>query len=127
MTDAATDEWGMSKCSFPDIRTVDVEPPVEVNAAGGKQHFIGVAMDEIPARAILGVGRVLYQGMKKYGRGNWRALDPREDQVNHAINHLYLWLSGDRDEDHLTNAICRTLFAKEQELEEEDSEQPVAT
>lgn len=90
-----------------------------VNAAGGKQSHVEEAMDEIPAEVLLTVARILGQGVQKYGRGNWRLLRMREDQVNHAARHIYEWLSGDRSEDHLCNAICRLMFAKAQELEKE--------
>lgn len=97
--------------------TTLVPGQTSVNAAGGKQSHVEEAMDEIPAEVLLTVARILGQGVQKYGRGNWRLLRMREDQVNHAARHIYEWLSGDRSEDHLCNAICRLMFAKAQELE----------
>lgn len=86
------------------------EPEVIVNSKGGKQHKVEGRFDLIPSKALERVAIVLEQGAEKYGENNWQRIDS-VDHINHAIAHLFKYLSGDRSEDHLTNTICRALFA----------------
>ena len=44
------------------------------------------------------------EGAVKYGEGNWLKGIPASDLFNHAVRHMYLWLQGDRAEDHLAHA-----------------------
>lgn len=44
------------------------------------------------------------EGSKKYGDYNWEKGMPISDLLNHAIRHQFLYLSGDRSEDHLAHA-----------------------
>lgn len=44
------------------------------------------------------------EGAKKYSDFNWERGMPIGDLLNHAIRHQYLYLSGDRSEDHLAHA-----------------------
>lgn len=87
-----------------------MEEEIIVNEKGGKQHKVEARYDLIPAKPIDRVAVVLGQGCQRYGKDNWMLIE-LNDHINHAINHLYKFLSGDRSEDHLTNAICRTLFS----------------
>lgn len=49
------------------------------------------------------------EGAKKYGSRNWLRGIPASVMLNHAIRHLYLWLEGDRSEDHLAHAAWNVL------------------
>jgi hypothetical protein len=80
------------------------------NDRGGSQSNIGVRYDLIPGSAIREIALILSAGAVKYGDDNWKLI-PVRDHINHAINHLFLWLDGDRAENHLGNAACRCLFA----------------
>lgn len=44
------------------------------------------------------------EGANKYGHDNWLHGIPASDLFNHTIRHLYLWLAGDKSEDHLAHA-----------------------
>jgi hypothetical protein len=48
-------------------------------------------------------------GAERYGEKNWMGLPP-ESMVNHAIRHLYLYLAGDKSEDHAVHAACNCLM-----------------
>jgi hypothetical protein len=51
------------------------------------------------------------EGAAKYGEHNWEQGMPVHDLLNHALRHLYLYLSGDRKEDHLGHAAWNVLGA----------------
>ncbi len=44
------------------------------------------------------------EGSIKYGDFNWEKGMPVNDLLNHALRHIYAFLSGDRSEDHLGHA-----------------------
>lgn len=80
------------------------------NEHGGKQSYIPVRFDLIDGKAMFEMAKVLDYGARKYGEGNWRAIDIPE-HLNHALAHIFAWLAGDRTDDHLSHALCRTTFA----------------
>lgn len=84
---------------------------------GGKQSALAYRMDLVPPRALLGVANALCEGAKEYPKDNWRKID-RADHINHALTHIFAWMAGDEQEDHLAHAGCRILFAMETEDEE---------
>lgn len=51
------------------------------------------------------------EGAKKYGDKNWEMGFPISDILNHCIRHIYLFLSGDRSEDHLAHAGWNVIAA----------------
>ena len=51
------------------------------------------------------LARTYAEGAKKYGDYNWEQGFPITDLLNHGIRHLYLYLAGDRTEDHLAHAL----------------------
>lgn len=57
------------------------------------------------------VARACAEGAGKYGDWNWEKGMPVHDLLNHAIAHLYSYLSGDRSEPHLGHAAWNVLAA----------------
>ena len=57
------------------------------------------------------VAETCHEGMVKYGAFNWEKGMPIGDLLNHAIKHAYMYLSGDRSEDHLGHAAWGFLAA----------------
>lgn len=51
------------------------------------------------------------RGADNYGEGNWQKGIPVKDCLNHALAHIYKYLSGDRTEDHLAHAACNMMMA----------------
>ena len=49
------------------------------------------------------------EGARKYGDCNWQKGIPASQMLNHAVRHIYLWLEGDRQEDHLAHAAWNLL------------------
>lgn len=92
------------------IEGMGIDAPMEVLEGGGKQSKSLYRFDLVDAPAMFNMARILATGAEKYGENNWRKL-PIESQINHAIAHLYAWLAGDRQDNHLGNALCRVMFA----------------
>ena len=57
------------------------------------------------------VARACAEGAEKYGDWNWEKGMPANDLLNHAIAHIYGFLSGDRSEPHLGHAAWNLLAA----------------
>jgi hypothetical protein len=86
--------------------------PTITNELGGKQSHVERAYHLVPPEALAQVARVLHLGYIKYGRDNWRLI-ACDDHLNHALNHVYLHLAGNTQEDHLGHAATRMLMALE--------------
>lgn len=92
------------------IEGVGREAPVTVNEEGGKQSKVLYRFDLADPVAMFEMTRVLQEGAEKYGDDNWRLI-PVNDHLNHMLIHVYAYLAGDRQDDHLAHALCRALFA----------------
>lgn len=92
------------------IDGVGTDAPTVTNERGGKQSHSPFRCDLLPPRAVLAVASVLRDGAAKYGDGNWRSI-PVGDHLNHALSHVFAWLAGDTQDDHLAHAACRLVFA----------------
>ena len=57
------------------------------------------------------VARTCAEGAAKYDDFNWEKGMPVHDLLNHAIAHIYQFLSGDRSEPHLPHAAWNLLSA----------------
>lgn len=57
------------------------------------------------------VARTCAEGAAKYSDYNWERGMPVHDLLNHAIAHIYAFLSGDRSEPHLPHAAWNLLAA----------------
>jgi hypothetical protein len=104
------------------IPGVGPETPTVTNEKGGKQSDTPYGLNLIPPLAILAESKVLKTGAEKYGEGNWKKIEIK-DHLNHALQHIYAYLAGDRSDNHLANLACRAHFALE--LEEEEKTKPV--
>ena len=109
----------MSECQ---VKYSHFDPDrLHVNEKGATQSYTPCRFDLIPSVALFKVAEVLGEAVEKYGlgkfkgrviSGNWNNI-PVEDHLNHALQHIYGQLSGDRTEEHLSHAICRLMFALE--------------
>lgn len=75
-------------------------------------------LDLLSTRWLLGVGRVLAHGAKKYGRDNWRKGIHYSRLVAATLRHLLAWNGGeDLDPEtglsHLHHASCSLMFLAE--------------
>lgn len=74
---------------------------------------IGSCVEQIPFEGLEAVGRIFAEGMKKYGKDNWKndpSAEYRIERCRHAIRHLMLFANGDRGEEHLAKVawFCLT-------------------
>jgi hypothetical protein len=67
--------------------------------------------DLISPVGLAAVAAACAEGAAKYGDFNWEKGMPANDMLNHAIRHLYLFLGGDRSEDHLGHAAWNVMGA----------------
>ena len=88
----------------PDAETV-------FNEIGAGQSKVDVRFDLIDGPALFEMAAVLHTGAEKYGDHNWRGI-PVDEHLNHLIMHAYAYLSGNRDDDHLSHIMCRGMFAQ---------------
>ena len=95
---------------------IGVEPDAEVieNAQGGKQSDTPYGFHLLPISALFDAAKVAKYGADKYGetfeRRNYTKISTN-DHLNHAIQHIYAFLAGDKQDDHLGHAIVRLMFA----------------
>jgi hypothetical protein len=86
------------------------DAPVTVNEHGGRQSQLPYRFDLIDPKAIFALAEVLDYGARKHGEENWRRITVRE-HLNHLLAHVYAYLGGDTQDDHLAHALCRAHMA----------------
>jgi 5'(3')-deoxyribonucleotidase len=91
------------------------DAPTVVNENGGRQSELKYRFDLMYAPAMFSLANILAEGADKYGEWNWAKIGIHEN-VNHALSHIYAYLAGDGQDDHLGHAFCRMMFAKSIEL-----------
>lgn len=84
--------------------------PIITGESGGKQSALRYDFTLFDPLALFSVANVLHEGAERYGRWNWRRIT-LNDNLNHALSHIFAYLAGDRQDDHLSHAACRLLFA----------------
>lgn len=57
------------------------------------------------------LARTYAEGAKKFGAFNWENGMPVTDLINHGLAHVFAWLDGNRDEDHLGHAVWNFIGA----------------
>ena len=70
-------------------------------------------MDLLPMRALMGVAKIFESGAKKYGDNNWRKGIPLSRYADSGLRHAMKYLRGDKDEDHLHQAIWNLMCLSE--------------
>ena len=83
-------------------------------------EIVSPGIDQIPIEGIRAIGRIFAEGEAKYGRDNWKnspegADNYERERLRHAIDHLYRWAHGDREEEHLPKVawFCVTQIWRE--------------
>lgn len=93
---------------------VEPDAPVVTNKNGGKQSKTPYGFHLLPISALFDAAKVAKEGADKYGETfndrNYIKI-ATEDHLNHALQHIYAFLAGDKQDDHLGHAIVRLMFA----------------
>jgi hypothetical protein len=99
------------------VEVQDALPRVEFETGAVRGTDAGsVRYDLITPIGLKAVAEAYAEGVRKFGAYNAEKGIPVLDLINHAIRHLYLYLSGDRSEDHLGHAGWNVLMAKHSEV-----------
>jgi hypothetical protein len=86
----------------------------------GKGRF-----DLLPALAVIRLARHFEKGAAKYGDRNWERGIPLSRFLDSALRHLFAYLAGRDDEDHLVAAAWNLLAAMETEERAESDRLPL--
>jgi hypothetical protein len=78
---------------------------------GVKRSALNVRYDLLTPVGLRRVAEAAHEGAVKYGEFNCEKGLPISVYLNHALNHIFLYLGGDRSEDHLGHAAWGLLFA----------------
>lgn len=81
-----SEDGKLSQCSTGAVRSADA---------------LAYRYDLVSPIGLRRVAEACAEGSVKYGAYNCEMGFPIDDLLNHAIRHIYLYLSGDRSEDHL--------------------------
>lgn len=76
----------------------------------GMQSPTHYRFDLMDPHAMFALGKVLDEGVKKYGTDNWRHI-PTNNHLNKALIHIYAYLAGDTQDEHLEHAFTRLMMA----------------
>ena len=73
-------------------------------------------LDLLPCNAILELAKHCENGAKKYGERNVDKGIPQHSFIDSGLRHLFKYLRGDRDENHLVAALWNIAWAVEQDV-----------
>lgn len=86
------------------------------NEMGAKQSHIPARFDLLDGPAMYEMCVTLAEGAESHGAENWRGMTI-EENLNHAMMHIFAYLSGNRSENHLSHLQCRAMFANAIEIQ----------
>jgi endonuclease IV len=110
----------MSAARSLGIKEVVVPPEYrrsQIEAGGDR---VAANYSDLDGLAIHRMAEVMAEGSEKFGPPSevWVHIDS-VNHINHALAHLFKYLSGDTSEDHLAHAACRTMGALGKKLRDE--------
>jgi hypothetical protein len=88
------------------------DAPVVQNERGGLQSVVEGRFDLLPPVAMFELAKVMQHGAEKYAPRNWMKIDV-DSHLNHLLQHVFAYLAGDTQDDHLAHALARAAMAVE--------------
>ena len=73
-------------------------------------------MDLLPCTAIIELSKHAENGAKKYGERNVDKGIPQHSLIDSGLRHIFKYLRGDKDENHLVAALWNIAWAVEQDV-----------
>ncbi len=87
--------------SLPVVESTEQEP----EPGSSYRVPIGTRYDLIPPLALARLAQIYHEGAVKYQENGYLTGTLKASNViNHMLNHLFLWMCGDKKEDHLAKA-----------------------
>lgn len=103
---------------------------MEIKDSGNRAEFSSGAVrdlgegkgrcDLLPACALLRLARHYEAGAKKYQERNWEKGIPAHSFLDSALRHIFKYMDGAKDEDHLIAALwnlCGLVWVEEKQPE----------
>ncbi|KKL23402.1 hypothetical protein LCGC14_2425720 [marine sediment metagenome] len=69
-----------------------------------RQRLDDVRFDLVSPQGLRRLAETYAYGAHKYDDHNWRKGMPFSSLMNHLVAHIYAYLAGDKEEDHLAHA-----------------------
>lgn len=92
--------------AFESHSHIEIGPEVLSEAKASYRVPIDTRFDLVPPVVIRRLAAIYEEGARKYGPSMYLEKPlPNSVIMNHLMNHINLWWSGDRKEDHLAKAI----------------------
>jgi hypothetical protein len=100
------------------LKGLSPDEPIVTNANGGQQSKCDYGFSCFPPKTMFKLAEIFGYGAKKYSKDNWRLIPP-DEHLDHMLTHLYAYLDGDKQDDHLGHFICRAIMFIEMCIQEE--------
>lgn len=99
-------------CEHPSVFMVSPKRPSKTNSA--QRELTRPRYDLIPKEWLDCLAAIFEEGAKKYGERNWQDGGPdfAKDCLNHAMDHLLRFNSGDNSEEQLGKVAWNALAAR---------------
>ena len=105
------------------------EPMNKIKDSGDRTEFQSGAVrdmhegkgrcDLLPPNALLRLARHFEHGSKKYGDRNWEKGIPESSFIDSGLRHIFKYMAGEDDEDHLIAAVWNLICLVETEMKNE--------
>ena len=97
------------------IKTTEKQERFETGSVRDSKDGVG-RMDLLPATAIIELSKHCQEGAKHYGEHNVDKGIPQHSFIDSGLRHIFKYLRGDRDENHLVAALWNIAWAVEQDV-----------
>ena len=101
------------------IRTSGEVEKFDTGAIRDSKKGVG-RMDLLPATAIIELSKHCQRGAEHYGEHNVNKGIPQHSLIDSGLRHIFKYLRGDMDENHLLSACWNLMWALEQSVTRPD-------
>lgn len=114
----SSEEYKFSPDYYEPITVIkDSGDRTEFNTGAVRDMHTGKGrMDLLPVTAIIELSKHCENGAIKYGERNVDKGIPQHSFIDSGLRHLFKYLRGDKDENHLVAALWNIAWAVEQEV-----------